>query len=221
MEIGKIQPYMKEFKVENTKSILPFYYGYHKKSSKPVVIKYCSENKTMDFVFNIYEKLWKNIVKAKQICINKVYDLHEPLATYILVIDANKYSLREILASNRKVGEILSTLLRGLQFFHECGFLYRNVHPSHVMQSYDGDLVWLDFKNMRRFVDIKGKCITVIKDEESLDDEFASNSRIRGLKEGRKDDLESLGYLALYILERRLPWNYNNIVQVRSKLTLK
>ena len=41
MEAGKIQPYMKEFKMEATKQLMPIYSGYHKKSSKPVVIKYC------------------------------------------------------------------------------------------------------------------------------------------------------------------------------------
>ena len=30
----------------------------------------------MDPIFNLYERLWKNIVKAKHICINKVYDLN-------------------------------------------------------------------------------------------------------------------------------------------------
>ena len=33
--------------------------------------------------------------------------------------------------------------------------------------------------------------------------------------------MESLGYLALYLLEGRLPWNVENMAQVRSKLTLK
>jgi hypothetical protein len=66
--------------------MMPFYYGYHKKSSKAVIIKYCSPNKSMELLFNLYERLWKNIVKAKSICLNKVYDLNEPLATYILVI---------------------------------------------------------------------------------------------------------------------------------------
>jgi hypothetical protein len=40
----------------------------------------------MDLVFGLYERFWKNIVKAKSICINKIYDLHEPLASYIIVL---------------------------------------------------------------------------------------------------------------------------------------
>lgn len=44
----------------------------------------------MDPIFNFYEKMWKFIVKAKHICINKVYDLNEPLATNVLVIEANQ-----------------------------------------------------------------------------------------------------------------------------------
>lgn len=48
-----------------------------------------------------------------------------------------------------------------------------------------------------------------------------SNSRARRLKEGRKDDLEALGYLGLFVMQGWLPWTIGNLVQVRSKLTLK
>jgi hypothetical protein len=58
------------------KNLMPFYYGYHKKSSKPVIIKYCPLARSMEHVFEIYELLWKNIVKAKRICINKAFNLN-------------------------------------------------------------------------------------------------------------------------------------------------
>jgi hypothetical protein len=54
IDIGRIQPYMKDFKMEGNSNLMPFYRGYHKKTSKPVVIKYCDENKSMDAVFNLY-----------------------------------------------------------------------------------------------------------------------------------------------------------------------
>lgn len=146
---------------------MPYYHGYHKKSSKPVIIKYCNQNKSMEPLFNLYERLWKNIVKSKHICINKVYDLNEPLATYILVLEANKYSLLEMLTNRvATVSQILCSLIRALQFFHECGFLYRNMHPHHVMYSFDNEVVVIDLKNMKRFVDIKGKHTVVTRESE-------------------------------------------------------
>lgn len=144
---------------------MPYYYGYHKKSSKPVIIKYCPQDKSMEPIFNLYEKLWKNIVKASRICLNKVYDLHEPLASYILVIEANKCGLLELLESRAAtIGQVLCSLIRALQFFHECGYLYRNIHPYHVMSSYDNEIVLIDLKCVKRFVDIKGKHLAVTRD---------------------------------------------------------
>ena len=81
-----------------------------------------------------------------------------------------------------KVSEISVSILKGLQFFHECGYLYRNMHPEHVMCSYENNIVLIDLKRMKRFVDMKGKHIAVVREEKELDDEFISNSRIRGIK---------------------------------------
>lgn len=90
------------------------------------------------------------------------------------------------------------------------------------MMSFDGNIVLLDLKLMRRFTDIKGKLLEVrgSAEKEGIN-EFVSNARLRGIPEGRKDDLECLGYLALYLLEGKLPWNVSNMVQVRSKVTLQ
>ena len=144
--------------------------------------------------------------------------MNEPLASHILILEANKKSLPEITTPPSK---LLVDLLRALQFFHECGYLYRNMHPSHIMESYDGNTVLIDFKQMRRFVDSKGRHLEVVGHEDETIDEFSSNSRIRRVREGRKDDLESLGYLALYLFEGALPWTLRNLVEVRSRMTLK
>lgn len=95
------------------------------------------------------------------------------------------------------------------------------MHPSHVMLNYDNNIVLLDLKNMKKFVDFKGKVIDLKGNDEGEElDEFVANSRIKGSLEGRKDDLECLGYLTLFMLEGKLPWNAENMIQVRSKLLL-
>lgn len=60
----------------------------------------------------------------------------------------------------------MGSLVRALQFFHECGFLYRNIHPNHVMYTYEGDIVVIDLKNVKKFVDIKGKHNVVVRDND-------------------------------------------------------
>ena len=76
--------------------------------------------------------------------------------------------------------KISQEILKALQFMHECGYLYRNIHPSHVMLSYENNIVLLDLKKMKKFVDIKGKVIDVKGNDEDEDlDEFVANSRIK------------------------------------------
>lgn len=57
------------------------------------------------------------------------------------------------------------------------------------MYTYDGDIVVIDLKNVKKFVDIKGKHNVVVRDNDQAPDQFISNNRARGVKEGRKDDL--------------------------------
>ena len=75
---------------------------------------------------------------------------------------------------------------------------------------------------MKKFTDIKNRLTEVRGNpEEEVLHEFVSNARLRGIPEGRKDDLETIGYLALYLLEGKVPWTANNLVQGRSKVTLQ
>lgn len=43
----------------------------------------------------VYNRLWKNIVKARWPCINKTYEIFEPNVN-ILVMDKNKCGIREV-----------------------------------------------------------------------------------------------------------------------------
>lgn len=69
----------------------PFYIGYNKKTSKEVVIKYSKG--PMDQQIEVYNRLWKNIVKARWPCINKIYDVKEPNVN-VMVMDKNTVGIR-------------------------------------------------------------------------------------------------------------------------------
>ena len=44
---------------------------------------------------------------------------------------------------------------------HECGYLFRDLHPTHVMQTYEGNVVLVGLKRMKRFTDIKNRHVEV------------------------------------------------------------
>lgn len=83
---------------------------------------------------------------------------------------------------------ILIDTLKIIEFIHECGYLYRNVEPEHLMLNEEGQLVIIDFKRAKRYVDIKGRALDVV-DNYYSGSPFASNNQLRGLPESRKDDL--------------------------------
>ena len=118
---------------------------------------------------------------------------------------------------------ILVDIVKIIEFVHECGYLYRNVEPEHFMLNEEGQLVVIDMKRARRFVDIRGHAMEVIETIYT-GSPFASNNQVRGMAESRKDDLESVGYLALLLLEMEIPWagmNKDQVIKVRSGLTLQ
>ena len=83
-------------------------------------------------------------------------------------------------------------------------------------------MVVIDFKRTKRYVDIRGHPLEVVDSYNGS--AFASNNQLRGLPESRKDDLESLGYLALLMLELDIPWlgcSKEQTVKIRSGLTLQ
>lgn len=86
----------------------------------------------------------------------------------------------------------------------------------------EGQLVAIDYKRALRYIDIKGHPLEVV--DQFNGSPFASNNQLRGLPESRKDDLESLGYLALLLLELDIPWlnsNKEQTIKIRCSLTLQ
>ena len=91
------------------------------------------------------------------------------------------------------------------------------------MLNEQGQLVLVDFKRSKRYVNIRGHPVEVA-DTIYTGSPFASNNQVRGLPESTKDDLESLGYLALLLLHLPIPWagmHKDHVLKVRSALTLQ
>lgn len=119
-----ISSVIKDYKLEGPE-VGTLFYGYSKRNSHPVVVKYAAEG--LGAVIEIYDRLWKNIAMAKWPCINRLLDFKREDASYI-VLERNKGNITGLPPK-----AILIDILKILEFIHDCGYLYRNIEPDHFM----------------------------------------------------------------------------------------
>lgn len=93
-------------------------------------------------------------------------------------------------------------LLEGLRYIHSKGFIFRDVSLGNILYTFNPPrFCWNDFgvsiqyeysKNVRKFTGTA---------------KFASNANLSNLNPSYWDDLESLGYLLIYLINGKLPWS--------------
>ena len=120
-----------------------------------------------------------------------------------------------------------------LEFIHNKNVIHRDIKPDNFLMS-NGDnkyLYLLDFglakkfrenDNSKHFPFIKGKKLTGTA-------RYASVNALNGDTQSRRDDLESVGYVLLYFLKGKLPWQslmiknkeerYHKIMEIKRDIS--
>jgi len=71
INIKTVSSIIRDYKLEGPENGAIFY-GYSKRNSHPVVVKYAPEG--LNPIIEIYDRLWKNIAMAKWPCVNRLLD---------------------------------------------------------------------------------------------------------------------------------------------------
>ncbi len=104
--------------------------------------------------------------------------------------------------------------LRRLQHVHACGFLHRDVKASNFCLGHHAHgpasaatLHLIDFGLCKKYRTRGGAHVPYREDKGMTGTpRFASVNTQIGVAQGRRDDLESLAYLLVYLLKGKLPW---------------
>ena len=100
---------------------------------------------------------------------------------------------------------IYSQLLSQLYILHSNGFIHGNICPANVAIDYSKiKITFIDFSNAIDFNAVKANQ-NEVKQKGEISCSFASISAHNGIRSAR-DDLESLGYMLVYMLTGKLPW---------------
>ena len=164
------------------------------------------------FEYKIYKKLLKkNNCKGIPI----VYTLLQTTNYNIMVMQLLGESLEDIFNKNNKLFSISTVLFLGVQILsileniHNCGYLHRDIKPNNFLVDHNNkyNVYLTDFGLSKSFIDINNNHIKETHNHDIIGTaRYSSINMHKGIEPSRRDDLESVGYMLIYFLKGKLPW---------------
>lgn len=104
---------------------------------------------------------------------------------------------------------IAEQVIRRIQYLHSKGVVHRDIKPENFMfgvRERQHHLYIIDFGLSKKYFD---RSHTVLKQKLSLTGtaRYASINAHKGIEQSRRDDLEAIGHMFLYLLRGALPWS--------------
>lgn len=116
-------------------------------------------------------------------------------------LSSKTFSLVESLSIGQKIVRILS-------FIHEKGLIHRDIKPENIVFNKKGtDIYIIDFGLCRKYIDNNNEHIEMNKRNTIIGTpNFVSVNVHNGIEPSRRDDLISVAYIILYLINGGLPW---------------
>ena len=138
---------------------------------------------------------------------------------YILVEDLLGDNLDQIRLENKLTIKDISMLsiqiLDRIEYIHSKNIIHRDIKPENFLLGYNNSpIVYIiDFGISRKYrssrtgkhinYSLTGKLFGTVR--------YVSFNGSRGVQQSRRDDLESIGYMLIYIMKGKLPWQGINL----------
>ena len=191
---------------------IDLYDGINLENNQPVLIKI--EKKTKEKI--LLEEEAYNLYSFKGFGIPELIKIGKRKNNIIIIESKKGRSLEELFLENNKKFSLNEICLIGIQCFerlkwiHSKNYIHRNIKPENfAIGLEDPHIFYLQnfyycqkYRSSKTHQHIKLKYIKEIIGTER----YASINALKGLTQGRKDDLESLCYMLIYFFLGKLPW---------------
>lgn len=148
-----------------------------------------------DHKFLVMDLLGKNLAELHTICCNKF-----SLKTVLMIIDQS---------------------ISIIEMLHKIGYIYRDIKPNNFLigrGSRGNELFLIDYGLAKRYRNDSGVHIEFSEDKLIVGTaRYCSARALIGHEQSRRDDMEALGYLWIYLLKGKLPWMGLKISEIDAK----
>lgn len=135
-------------------------------------------------------------------------------------IKSKKFSIIEAF----RVGKIIVEIV---EYIHSKGFLHRDLKPDNFLFENETSLSIkiIDFGLAKKYKDFNNEHIP-FKIGTSLvgSINYSSISALEGVELSRRDDLESIIYIILFLMEGRIPWenmSYKDVIKIKMQYSVE
>lgn len=149
---------------------------------------------------------------------NKFDYKSRPISEKQDITNCNHFSLKTVLM-------IADQMISRLEFLHKKGFIHCDIKPENMLlgRGYNSNVIYLiDFGLSKRYIDEKGNHIDYGESNIVCGTaRYMSINGHLGINLSRRDDMESLGYVLIYLLKGSLPWQGLASKKTPSKIKRK
>lgn len=130
-----------------------------------------------------------------------VMELIGPSLEHLLKACNSKFTLETVSLVGKQV-------LKCINYIHSKGVIHRDIKPDNFLVKINTNMLYLiDFGLCKKYVNENKEHIPMGKTKKFIGTlRYASINSHRGLELSRRDDLESIGYMLIYLAKGRLPW---------------
>ncbi len=200
----------------------------HKKTNELVALKIPIQTEEKDGQKSLLDeaKIYKIISSPQNGIVNmKVMKCKDKK---IIVMDLLGPSLESLIATRKKFGlktvtYLAMKMLDTIKYIHSCGYIHRDIKPDNFVIGHKDpkELFCIDFGLAKKYTNKKGEHIPFAENKRFCGTaRYASIAAHKNVEQGRKDDLESIAYILIYLYKGKLPWQNikNKDKKIRYKL---